>query len=542
MRRSKEKMTEQVDREIVMKKGIRRTILMIMSTFMIFGTAAYAQTDITNVGNYTNEDNISLYVRGLSSEDPVEEVSCQIGMDADQTIAYEAPGEVSTASRTLVLLDNSISISEENREKIKNFLSEYAYVKPNNEQIALVEFSETLNIVSQYVTEKSAFNEVINSIEYNDQDTHLIDALYEVLKQDYLGGDDCYKQIIVIADGVDNQEIGYTRSELDEIIKEKNIPIHALGCQNKTNNEQLEDMFAIARSSQGSCFLLDELDDMTTIANSIASEANVGRFIITPQAELMDGSTKEALITVKTGSEEVKIRQTVVMPFSQAVQDATDEADVEIVEEATDVSDTEPVVEPTEEKETLIAGLTQRQWIVIIVFVVLVFAVLLILLIIMILKNNRRENEFITLPEGIEPEMDLGMQKDQREKKTAWEGLRSVDDTGAGERTEYLWDQYHTLIMTDMDRPDKIFQIPFHGEAVVGRSATNADLILDQTYRNVSNKHCLIFMQNGKMYIRDLGSSFGTMVNGVQILDAVEIQSGCIVTLGVQTLMRIEFR
>lgn len=540
-----------------MKKGIRRTVLMIMSTFMIFGTAAYAQTDITNVGNYTNEDNISLYVKGLSSEDPVEEVSCQIGMDADQTIAYEAPGEVSTASRTLVLLDNSISISEENREKIKNFLSEYAYVKPNNEQIALVEFSETLNIVSQYVTEKSAFNEVINSIEYNDQDTHLIDALYEVLKQDYLGGDDCYKQIIVIADGVDNQEIGYTRSELDEIIKEKNIPIHALGCQNKTNNEQLEDMFAIARSSQGSCFLLDELDDITTVANSIASEANVGRFIITPQTELMDGSTKEALITVKTGSEEVKIRQTVVMPFSQAVQDATDEADVETAEEATDVSDTEPVVEPTEEKEVLIAGLTQRQWIVIIVFVVLVFVVLLVLLIIMILKNNRRENEFITLPEGIEPEMNSGTQKEIAEKKAAWEGLQSVEDTG--ERTEYLWNnttqeqgihtagaalggQYHTLIMTDMDRPDKIFQIPFRGEAVVGRSATNADLILDQTYRNVSNKHCLIFMQNGKVYIRDLGSSFGTMVNGVQILDAVEIQSGCIVTLGVQTLMRIEFR
>lgn len=558
-------MAYEADREKSMKKRMKRAVAITVGILAITGTIAFAQTSTLNVGNYTNEDTISLYVKGIPQEEEITQITCQIGTNDNQAVVYEKPGEVSTAPRTLVLLDNSISISKGNREKIKNFLSEYAYSKPNNEEIALVCFSEDMNIVTEYVTDKTAFNEAVNAVEYQDQDTHLIDNLYEALHGDMLGTDDCYKQIIIIADGVDNQEIGYTQSELEQVIKERNIPIYALGCKNKSNNEQLENMFAIARSSNGICFLLDEMENMGEVATAIVEDAKVAHFVVTPEKTLLDGSQKEILITMTSSSGEVKITQSVNMPFLTGQQKAeeenvdseatTEEQNTQVnVEESTGEVTTEEVVADLDAAGAL--GMTQKQLIILIIMVMVVFVILIVLLIVLVLKNREKANEFVVLPGEVEPEIDIPMPDTAQSQGTpTWNGLHSVQENE--EETQAIWGYGSsaggsvaggvrqmplTLILTDLNNPGKMFQTPFSGEIVIGRSVANADLVLDQSYRNVSNRHCLISERGGRFYLRDLGSSYGTMVNGAQVFDEIEIASGCEVTLGVQTVMRLEIR
>ncbi|MFN5535846.1 MAG: FHA domain-containing protein [Planctomyces sp.] len=51
---------------------------------------------------------------------------------------------------------------------------------------------------------------------------------------------------------------------------------------------------------------------------------------------------------------------------------------------------------------------------------------------------------------------------------------------------------------------------------VVGRSAKLCDLVLDHT--SISTQHCMLVKTDGLVYIRDLGSTNGTRVNGQRVI------------------------
>lgn len=51
---------------------------------------------------------------------------------------------------------------------------------------------------------------------------------------------------------------------------------------------------------------------------------------------------------------------------------------------------------------------------------------------------------------------------------------------------------------------------------VVGRSAKLCDLVVEHT--NVSKQHCILVKTDGLIYLRDLGSTNGTRVNGQRVV------------------------
>ncbi len=51
---------------------------------------------------------------------------------------------------------------------------------------------------------------------------------------------------------------------------------------------------------------------------------------------------------------------------------------------------------------------------------------------------------------------------------------------------------------------------------VVGRSAKLCDLVIDHT--NISKQHCILVKTDGLIYLRDLGSTNGTRVNGQRVV------------------------
>jgi pSer/pThr/pTyr-binding forkhead associated (FHA) protein len=60
--------------------------------------------------------------------------------------------------------------------------------------------------------------------------------------------------------------------------------------------------------------------------------------------------------------------------------------------------------------------------------------------------------------------------------------------------------------------------VPLRGRLVIGRGS-DCDLVLDEP--EMSRRHAVIENSGDGMYLRDLGSSNGTFVNGVQVRDAV---------------------
>ncbi len=51
---------------------------------------------------------------------------------------------------------------------------------------------------------------------------------------------------------------------------------------------------------------------------------------------------------------------------------------------------------------------------------------------------------------------------------------------------------------------------------IVGRSAKLCDLVVDQT--SISKQHCVLVKTDGLLYLRDLGSTNGTRVNGQRVV------------------------
>jgi hypothetical protein len=74
-------------------------------------------------------------------------------------------------------------------------------------------------------------------------------------------------------------------------------------------------------------------------------------------------------------------------------------------------------------------------------------------------------------------------------------------------------------------------------ELVVGRSAQHANLAIEDDH--VSRRHVRFFTQEGRRYVEDLGSRWGTRINGKALTDAVELKHGDEIIAGNSTIQYI---
>ena len=82
------------------------------------------------------------------------------------------------------------------------------------------------------------------------------------------------------------------------------------------------------------------------------------------------------------------------------------------------------------------------------------------------------------------------------------------------------------LIPVDGGRPIDISR----DVTVVGRKRSLCDLTVD--HASVSKLQCLIIRTDGLLFIRDLGSTNGTMLNGQEIDGDVPLEAGDLIAVG----------
>ena len=68
-----------------------------------------------------------------------------------------------------------------------------------------------------------------------------------------------------------------------------------------------------------------------------------------------------------------------------------------------------------------------------------------------------------------------------------------------------------------------------YGEAVIGRSP-ECDIVINERF--VSQKHAIIWYEQGEWYLEDLGSRNGTAVNGKRIQSEVILDTEDVVSIG----------
>lgn len=74
--------------------------------------------------------------------------------------------------------------------------------------------------------------------------------------------------------------------------------------------------------------------------------------------------------------------------------------------------------------------------------------------------------------------------------------------------------------------------IPNEPEVLIGRSPELCRVAIPNTA--ISKKHCILLQKEGKLYIHDQGSTYGTLVNGIKLDKGkpIEVKKGNLITLG----------
>jgi hypothetical protein len=86
-------------------------------------------------------------------------------------------------------------------------------------------------------------------------------------------------------------------------------------------------------------------------------------------------------------------------------------------------------------------------------------------------------------------------------------------------------------LLIEVDGDDVVFEL-LQSAVVIGRDA-GVDLPLEDP--KISKRHCEVRAKDGRLTLRDLGSTNGTFVNGVQVSNA-ELKAGDVVTVGDRVL------
>lgn len=505
--------------------------IIVLVIFIQCGVKVQAADTASIMEAFTGENSVSLYVKGIAEE--MGDISVQIGTSTGTVTAVESITKREVPMRTLVMIDNSISIKQEDREKIADFLQNLISDRENGEELAITTFSEGMAWLTEYTGDYSTLKQAVDGIEYQDQETYLTDVLYDLTANEFsVKREDVYHRLIIVSDGVDNKSLGYTKEELYSLIKENTYPIYTVGCANEKNNEELENMFALSRMTGVEAFLLSEVENTLDITDRLKEDRRIVKLEILPSPEVMDGSRKTVRLSFGKGSGINDLSADVTMPQQTRETDGQPEPKEEPKEESKEepVEPAAPVQEETDQSGMM------KMAVFIVIFCFALVAAVIVLIIRLLTRRRREKTKFEVFEDsGFDGSKSVLNPTEKTE-------LVHEEMTGNGEDTFCIWGSRNTynIVMTDTHSAVKSFQVPLERSIIVGRKQGVCNIVLDYD-KSVSNRHCEIAVRDGKFYIKDLQSSNGTFVNGSRVISEVEIFSGNIVKLG-RLEMKFEVR
>lgn len=504
----------------MMKKTCKLLATSLLLAFLL-GAAAFAENDAKVMEVLDGGNTPVVFVKGIEGE--VQSANALVGNIECPQITVKSLSDEPKAMRTLILLDNSLSIPEGKRDTVKDLLSELIASRKSNEQFAIGVFGEDLQVLVDFTDDYIQLKGGLDEIEFVDRDTYLTDVLYDLVTSDSFGEDGVltYHRILVISDGVDSKSLGYTAEELSTLLDDSKLPIYTLGVYNKnqSNNEELKNMFALSRQTNADYFLLDEIEDPMEIVSALASDIEMMRFDINLENEAKDGSKKAVTLRIQTESGEIEVQIDGVRMPQETIATPIEEKPQEVPLE--DVKAPEPELEPEKEINILVF-----------VMIGVVIVALVAVGIVLILHFTRKKKK------DVFTETEDPFQRNIEEGKTEIfiENSSSQEDGN----TVQIWEQGRSYLvtLTDISAPARSYQKPIRDRLVIGRSAAKSDICIDYD-QSVSSRHCAIERRGERFFLIDLQSSNCTFLNDTKVLSEVEIYSGSILRMG-RVQMRVE--
>lgn len=483
-----------------------------MSFFLVLSLTVHA-ADVKILSTIEYDGSIYIYIRGVSELGSDSAVQIGNVVCKKEQVTLASLDNQGVLLRTLILVDNSKSISDINHTDIQEILGGIVASAMENEQIKIGTFSDQVTYLCDYTNDKDILNNVISTVTYNDQDTYLSDILYDVIAELEAENACAYTRIVIVADGADDNPNGRTSDEVRSYIGESAYPVYAIGIPGKNNSPELETMFSFSRASKAEYFLLNENSTNEEIVTALAQDQNGVCLKILLDENLKDGSNKSILLKLGMPEGTIELKTSADMPFGSGLpvqqEEETLESNTDSEDEKTE--DVLPVLGPEGEKEKeTVKESGKFPWVPIIIAVA-VFMIGGVVLICVLLKKRKKRGGM-----AFQKDTELSCSENRTENNnasadTVIEGVTQIDNASP------LWSGHNTyLILKCLDDTNVMFKEPITDVLRIGRMS-DQNIVIDDA--KLSKSHCEIRLRGDLLYIKDCNSTNGTKYEGVPVYD-----------------------
>ncbi|MCR5267711.1 MAG: FHA domain-containing protein [Lachnospiraceae bacterium] len=160
---------------------------------------------------------------------------------------------MSIGMKTLILIDNSASVSAGNRAIVKETLKYLITHAPEENDFALATFTGQTELLVDYGSETNAYLDAVDKISYVEKNASLPDVIMHTLTE-WHDADFAMRSILVFTDGLSNASETYPVEELYFRLNESGYPLYIVGLCSGENAVALKNAAAMARIAHGGYF------------------------------------------------------------------------------------------------------------------------------------------------------------------------------------------------------------------------------------------------------------------------------------------------
>ena len=419
----------------------------------------------------------------------------------------------------VLLLDISKSLKDSQFDKIKQASIEWIDEMKDSDQVAIVTFGDSVHTVQYFSADKEASKAHIAGLRTSSMNTQLYEGINRAITLASINdvGLPGRRIIVTFTDGV-NDPIpdGFTEQEATPVPDEFPVPIYAIGFVGKGQISA----------------------DLQQFGANIVRRS--GGVIIHGERPNID----QLYATLRSRIEKVYVAQV----YCETCVEAGKQVGVNV-----EYNDgTRSVVGLTHHRlqgqltplpvQTTIS--TVPPWLIWVIGSLLVF--LIGLLIFLLVRRQQKKNAFLRSatepPSFLRRYENQGMQENQWMGRNQWmKDRREMHDRQAGSPKTTVKHgtsvaaapppQRIRFTVVGSDPPGSVYESDFRNRIVVGRGHAN-DILQISGDLEISSKHFEIVRSDGQIWITDLKSLNGTLVEGVPILGRFKLYGGERITVG----------
>ena len=288
--------------------------VLLTTVIFILSTAVYAcaieNVRIEQVSSYFPK--LTIAVKAKSS-DKISENDCFAKFGEDSLIINSVEQYDSSKHKSAVyfLVDISDSVEKGYFDAAKKKLVEYSNKLPSNDRMILLSFGKKVSTVLNGTENKEARTAAINALKRTDSETNLYNAISKAVEMSRSETSEEYDRsfAVVLSDG-ENFETsgGNTEQEVKDSLAGHGLPIYAF-CMGGSR-ENASSFGSFARSSGGEIFTVNSYSAVSkTFDNLVQTTKNICLITARTKSNIpYDGTTKNLMIRINDKSDSVDVK------------------------------------------------------------------------------------------------------------------------------------------------------------------------------------------------------------------------------------------